>query len=255
MDGFSSHVNVISALPVFSDHKIFVVKEEGDTLAVNQAYDQSVAKADKAQIRELLDTVHHKLSVITQSDLIAICCKVLKNVMHAAWISSFKKVNLHPDFHVLCVEWLRCIDDKIETGEKFFTEHWHGLFDVMPAVWKNISVEACHKCINMIDSFHRDAEPEATVWTKEYVRKLVKYAPLDNIPKIHVSYMVAKCDPSIFIADDNGFPNASTDVEDVQAKEGHLTSFHGHCGNLYQSLNHTRTTKNALHGRGLFFNT
>jgi hypothetical protein len=54
LDGFSSHVNVDSAHKVFHDRKIFVVKEEGDTSHVNQAYDQSVAKADKASMRTIL---------------------------------------------------------------------------------------------------------------------------------------------------------------------------------------------------------
>ena len=44
MDGFGSHVNVNTAHEVFFQHKIFVIKEEGDTSHVNQAYDQFVAK-------------------------------------------------------------------------------------------------------------------------------------------------------------------------------------------------------------------
>ena len=54
LDGFSSHL-VPKALPVFTDAKIEVVKEEGDTSAVNQPYDQSVAKMDKELICSALE--------------------------------------------------------------------------------------------------------------------------------------------------------------------------------------------------------
>jgi hypothetical protein len=47
LDGFGSHVNVHSAQDCYAKYKIFVIKEEGDTSQVNQAYDQVVAKRDK----------------------------------------------------------------------------------------------------------------------------------------------------------------------------------------------------------------
>ncbi len=55
LDGFSSHL-VPKALPVFTDAKIEVVKEEGDTSAVNQPYDQPVAKMDKELIHSALES-------------------------------------------------------------------------------------------------------------------------------------------------------------------------------------------------------
>ena len=84
-------MSLSEALKVFHEHKIFVVKEEGDTSAVNQPYDQSVAKAEKANIRDLLDQIRFKLGVIDQWDLIGICCNALKKVGKDAWISSFKR--------------------------------------------------------------------------------------------------------------------------------------------------------------------
>lgn len=51
LDGFSSHLLVpAEALPSFTNALIEVIKEEGDTSQVNQAYDQSVAKEDKKHI-------------------------------------------------------------------------------------------------------------------------------------------------------------------------------------------------------------
>ena len=45
LDGYGSHLDAESLL-VFHAHKILVLKEEGDTSQVSQAYDQDVAKHD-----------------------------------------------------------------------------------------------------------------------------------------------------------------------------------------------------------------
>ena len=55
-DGFKSHL-LETCLPIFTNHKIYLVKEEGDTSHLCQAYDQMVAKADKLHFHSLLDTV------------------------------------------------------------------------------------------------------------------------------------------------------------------------------------------------------
>ncbi len=47
LDGYGSHLNVPSALRVLHEHKIHVIKEEGDASDTNEAYDANVAKADK----------------------------------------------------------------------------------------------------------------------------------------------------------------------------------------------------------------
>jgi uncharacterized protein YggL (DUF469 family) len=44
LDGFGSHVIVHEAQEAFFQRKIMILKEEGDTSHLNQAYDQSVAK-------------------------------------------------------------------------------------------------------------------------------------------------------------------------------------------------------------------
>ncbi len=76
LDEFSSHL-VLAGLAPFTAANITIIKEEGDTMQVNQAYDQSVAKAkeDKKVIRELLDLLrsHQKLAIIKQEAIIAVC--------------------------------------------------------------------------------------------------------------------------------------------------------------------------------------
>ena len=54
LDGFGSHL-VGKSLEEFSKCKILVIKEEGNTLQVSQAYNQLVAKSDNKFTRALLD--------------------------------------------------------------------------------------------------------------------------------------------------------------------------------------------------------
>ena len=83
LDGFSSHL-VTAGLEPFTAANITIIKKEGDTSQVNQAYDQSVAKEDKKVIRELLDILrsHQKLAVMKQETLIAVCIDALRKVKH-----------------------------------------------------------------------------------------------------------------------------------------------------------------------------
>jgi hypothetical protein len=64
---------VPAGLEPFTNALIEVVKEEGDTSQVNQAYDQSVAKEDKKIIGRALDLVRstRKHAVFKQETLVA----------------------------------------------------------------------------------------------------------------------------------------------------------------------------------------
>ena len=54
IDGFGPHVSSEAAMQIYYDHKIVLLKEEGDSSHVNQAYDQEVAKSDKRSMRAAL---------------------------------------------------------------------------------------------------------------------------------------------------------------------------------------------------------
>ena len=72
LDGFGSHLNM-KALEVFAEYKILVVKEEGDSSQVCQAYDQQVARQDKRLTRDLLDGFClGRHGVISQYELILV---------------------------------------------------------------------------------------------------------------------------------------------------------------------------------------
>ena len=80
LDGFGSHLCPQSLL-VFHQHKILVMKEEGDTSQVSQAYDQLVAKLDKKYAREMLEVMKmHVKKQTCQWQLILIVNQALNEV-------------------------------------------------------------------------------------------------------------------------------------------------------------------------------
>ena len=74
LDGFGPHVSSLEAMKVREDHKILVLKEEGDSSHVNQAYDKCVALHDKSKRRKCLSTLrgakYITKGVVDQYDLV-----------------------------------------------------------------------------------------------------------------------------------------------------------------------------------------
>ena len=113
--------------------------------------------------------------------------------------------------------WLKKIDGKLGHHEQFFSNRT-SLFDAMPAVWKNLSVEDRHEVVNLIDGFYTSREFEdAPIWTKRNVMELVKYAPLGDIGKLRSSYLAAKIDPSVFVYNDGMLTPATAPTSDEAA--------------------------------------
>jgi hypothetical protein len=203
LDGFGSHVNVHKAQEAFFQRNIMILKEEGDTSHVNQAYDQSVAKNDKGEMRANLDSIRPHIGVrLDQWYLITIAIEALKKIKPAVWVESFKKDNLHPQHRVTFDVWLKKIDSKLFSGEFFASRN--SLFDAMPAVWKNLSVEDRHAVVSVIDRFYKDKALDGRpIWTTKNVLRLVEYVALDDVKKLLYCYLAAKQDPSVFVFDDN----------------------------------------------------
>ena len=203
LDGFSSHL-VPAGLEPFTNALIEVVKEEGDTSQVNQAYDQSVAKEDKKVIGTALDLVRstRKLAVFNQETLVAVCIHALRNINPTSWVSSFRKVNQHPHHRIDFEAWCKKIESKLVTGEQFFKNRV-GLFDAMPSFWKQMTCQDRHEVVGMIDGFYSSAnqngETNSSPWTIENVCKLVKYVALDDINQLRGCYLTTKIDPSVFV--------------------------------------------------------
>jgi hypothetical protein len=178
MDGYGSHL-LPEALVVFSKHRIEALKEEGDTSAVNQAYDQAVAKADKRHIRELHERLKSSRTgrslVTNQFEATGVCLVALRKVTPEDWIRSFDKVNLNPNTRVNFLTWTKRIDAILRTGEQFFVGRT-SLFDAMPAIWKAMKVYKRRIIINKIKRFYLVAARDNSYpWKKENVLELVQY--------------------------------------------------------------------------------
>ena len=75
LGGFGSHFEG-DAFRVFADHKILIVKEEGDTWQVCQDYDNKVAKRDKYHNRDTLNVIRCDMPCIEQWTLIIVANNV-----------------------------------------------------------------------------------------------------------------------------------------------------------------------------------
>lgn len=139
LDGFGIHLDSESLL-VFNEYKILVIKEEGDTSQVSQAYDQMVAREDKRQFKELIDTVRANYkTVLNQWDIIFIVNGALNEVAKTqAWRTSFVRVNFCPSQRKPFAEWIVRHKENVEAADYFF-KACSGLYDATPACWKNIT--------------------------------------------------------------------------------------------------------------------
>ncbi len=141
LDRFGSHL-VGKSLELFAGHKILVIKEEGDTSQVSQAYKQLVARSHKKITRALLDGYRfHAKGVINQFQIILIINAALNGTDPMSWLKSFVQVNMCPLKHVvLFPTWVKNHKATVLAADRFFTNR-SNLFDAMPALWQQLSEE------------------------------------------------------------------------------------------------------------------
>ena len=75
LDGYGYHFQG-EALKLFADHKILIVKEEGDMSQVCQAYDKDVSLSNKRHHRRFLNGIMVDISMVDQWTLIIVAKKV-----------------------------------------------------------------------------------------------------------------------------------------------------------------------------------
>ena len=75
LDGYGYHLQG-DALNVFADHKILIVKEEGYTSQVCQAYDKDVYLSDKRHHCSFLNGIRAEISMVDQWTLVIVANKV-----------------------------------------------------------------------------------------------------------------------------------------------------------------------------------
>jgi len=131
---------------------------------------------------------------LDQWDLITICAIAISRSKADTWISSFKRVNLHPDYRLNFEDWLKRIGSKIVAGEKFFKGR-HTLYDMLPQFWKQMPTEDRQLAVEQIDRYHANESVET--WSKQNIMELVEFVPLKDIPRLRACYLTAKRDPSV----------------------------------------------------------
>ena len=119
-----------------------VIKEEGDTSHVCQAYDQQVEKDNKTHMRAALNMLN---PVICQSMdqwyLIDIAMNAQNCIKKESCIESFKKVNMHPHTRYTFDAWIRKLDDSGFLSAKKIFEKRNTIYDAMPLCWKKLDVD------------------------------------------------------------------------------------------------------------------
>jgi hypothetical protein len=81
-----------------------------------------------------------------------------------------------------------------------------------------MTCELCHDVMETIDGFHTRAAPDESIWTCGNILRLLKFAPLKQIPGLRASYMTAKIDGPVFV-DPEPTPSTSQKVEEVGQRD------------------------------------
>ena len=113
-NGFGSYLNNLSSLKKRVDTKTLSLKEEGDSLSYNEAYNREVVKSDKTiqcmNLSYLCTDCFYNKSIIDQWKLVW-CCGIAA-VRHTTnnpqlWAGSFRAVNLHLKYNIPFEDWCK----------------------------------------------------------------------------------------------------------------------------------------------------
>ena len=72
------------------------------------------------------------------------------------WVISLERVNMNPDCRLSFTEWLLLIEPQLDTGESLYVS-CTGIFDVMSAVWNNMSPEMLTQVFKIIQEGYDEA--------------------------------------------------------------------------------------------------
>ncbi len=122
---FKSHKNVLKTHELCSDALIISLKEESNSIHVNQGYDQLVAKNNKKNAAKSLygQRKAKKFATgktnITQYNLIHTAMRIVRATKPESWVASFSRVNLHPWTRQEFPEFCKKIAAHLCAGETF----------------------------------------------------------------------------------------------------------------------------------------
>ena len=127
------------SLKEFFKRKILVIKEEGDTSQVSQAYDYRF----------------HTKGVINEFQLILIINSALNGTDAMSWLKSFVRVNMCPLKHVPFTTWVKKHKATVAAAGRFFTNR-SNLFHAMPSSWQKLSEDDQRNVCDLFERFSGD---------------------------------------------------------------------------------------------------
>ena len=195
IDGFGPHTSSEQAMQIFADHKILLLKEEGDSSHVNQSYDQKVAKDDKRSMRDSLAYLResNKLTkgTIDGWALIHVALAAVRELSPNSWTYSFDKVNLKPSTRVSFPEWIKRIEHYIQGGESFKPEILRDPYALLSPFWHGMTPDEKQLAFSIFTA-HDSTFTVACV--KELNAKV--HVPMTEMQNLRVAIEHARQDPS-----------------------------------------------------------
>lgn len=154
---------------IYNESKIILLKEDGDTSHVCQAYDQDVAIKDKITMRSCLDYLRQseklQKNVIDGWDLIHVGLAAVRELDPKSWITSFTRVNLHPRHRVEFPQWIERIEQFLQGGLSFKQEEMDvDPYALLPSFWHGMSTVEKKQALTILQS-HEE-------YTVECIRQL-----------------------------------------------------------------------------------
>jgi hypothetical protein len=128
--------------------------------------------------------------------------QALNKIKQNVWQDSHHQVNLRPSTRVPFTKYIVKVKDVADAAD-FFYHPRHGMFDAMPACWKNLAEAKRREVAALIGSFYDEsrADPEKHPWSVGNLKKFLDlgYVNLVDMPKFRAAYLATRGDESIFV--------------------------------------------------------
>ena len=222
IDGYGPHTSSDKAMQIYSDRKILLLKEEGDSSHVNQSYDQKVARDDKRSMRDSLAYLRQSNKIVKGTidgwGLMHVALAAVRELPADSWGYSFDKVNLRPSTRVSFPEWIKRIEHYIQGAESFKPEVVRDPYALLSPFWHGMEPEEKKHAMSIFESFE-------STFSVECVRELAAkvHIPMNEMQNVRVGMELAVKDPTHL---ERGKPEATVldHPAEVQAAQAAVAS-------------------------------
>ena len=89
--------------------------------------------------------------VVDGWDLIHAALAAVRELPADSWVTSFKRVNLHPKYRTSFVEWCKKIDRYLVGGQSFESETELDMYSLLPSFWHGMTPAEKKKAVSIFD--------------------------------------------------------------------------------------------------------